>query len=189
MGARFDPTKLDVAAFASAAATLEGEWPVAELPRLAASILQPPELGTPPIRWSVHGEQASLAGAGKRPALRLEAEATVGLECQRCLEPLRQPLLVDRRIFFVDGEDAAAALDLDSDDDVLALERSVDLRRLFEEELLLALPLIPRHATCPEPLVSNGAPAADASPGSSEGHADDHPFAGLAVLKARKQAD
>jgi hypothetical protein len=32
------------------------------------------------------------------------------------------PLRVDRRVFFVAGEDAAASLDAESDDDVLTLE-------------------------------------------------------------------
>ena len=62
------------------------------------------------------------------------------------------PLGVDRRLFFVAGEDAAAALDTESDDDVLALEPFLDLRGLVEDELLLALPLVPRHEVCPEPL-------------------------------------
>jgi uncharacterized protein len=35
---------------------------------------------------------------------------------------------------------------------VLALEPALDLKELVEDELLLALPLVPRHEVCPEPL-------------------------------------
>ncbi len=55
-------------------------------------------------------------------------------------------------VFVAGGEEAAAALDAESDDDVLALESSLDLHALVEDELLLALPLVPRHDECPEPL-------------------------------------
>jgi uncharacterized protein len=86
------------------------------------------------------------------------------------------PLQVDRRLFFVEGEDAAAALDTDSEDDVLTLEPAIDLRALIEDELLLALPLVPRHEVCPEPLPLQGEEAAPAA---------EHPFAALAALKGR----
>ena len=80
------------------------------------------------------------------------------------------------RCFFVKGEDAAAALDAEAEDDVLALTPALDLRELIEDELLLALPLVPRHAHCPEPLPRAFVedPAVDPA---------DNPFAALAVLK------
>ena len=58
-------------------------------------------------------------------------------------------LHIEKALRFVHGEDAAAELDADSDDDVLASSRSLDLRALIEDELLLALPLVPRHEACP----------------------------------------
>ncbi len=58
-------------------------------------------------------------------------------------------LEAERSIFFVEGEDAAAALDAESEDDVLALTPALDLEALIEDELLLALPLIPRHERLP----------------------------------------
>jgi len=84
-------------------------------------------------------------------------------------------LRAERRIFFVDGEDAAAALDADSEDDVLALTPALDLLELVEDELLLALPLVPRHDVCPEPLPRAFRDEAE--------FVEDHPFAALAALK------
>mgnify|MGYP003353005379 CR=1 FL=1 len=76
-------------------------------------------------------------------------------------------------------EQQAAELDAELEDDVLSLERSIDLRELVEDELLLALPLVPRHAECPEPL-----PLPD-----DEAPADvpeqPRPFAALAALKGK----
>jgi len=99
------------------------------------------------------------------------------LECQRCLQPMRLPLHAERRIFFVDGEDEAAVLDAETEDDVLALQRALDLPALIEDELLLALPLVPRHEVCPDPL-----PRAFVDDDSAVAPAD-NPFAVLAALK------
>jgi uncharacterized protein len=85
-------------------------------------------------------------------------------------------IVAQRSFLFVHGENTAAELDNDSEDDVLALTRSLDLVELIEDELLLALPLVPRHETCPQPLLA----------GEPEALADDeppHPFAALAALK------
>ena len=189
-GASFDPARLAVASFAAEEGELAGEWPMADLPRLAASLAQPAEVDAdvPPVRWRAAGGHLRLPGAGRQPMLHLEADASVTLECQRCLEPLHERLRVDRRFVFVEGEETAAALDLDSEEDVLALERSMDLRRLVEDELLLALPLIPRHAACPQTAVSAHPGSAGPLPGTSTLPAGEHPFASLAALKRRNTA-
>ena len=169
-----DPRRLDVAAFAAAHSELSGEWSVAELRRLASATFEPT---TTPVRWQADGGRLPLPGAGTSPALSLQADTVVTLECQRCLQPMRWPLHAQRRIFFVEGEDAAASLDADHEDDVLALAPALDLQSLIEDELLLALPIVPRHEVCPEPL-----PRAFVD---EEGEAapEDNPFAALAALK------
>jgi uncharacterized protein len=172
-----DPRRFDVAAAAAAGSAIGGEWPLEALPRLAEATLAAPPADRPPVRWRAGGLRAALPGAGVKPALDLVAEATVRLECQRCLEPMEVPLAVDRRFFFVEGEDQAAALDADLEEDVLSLEPALDLRELVEDELLLALPLVPRHAECPEPL-----------PVRDDEAPVEHPFAALAALKGRAGA-
>ena len=169
----FDPARLDVAAFAAAHGSLAGNWPLRSLARLAESTVPLADGGEEPVHWKVDGALEPLLGAGPQPALRIVADAAVGLECQRCLQRMVVPLSVDRRVFFVSGEDAAASLDAESDDDVLALE-PLDLKALVEDELLLGMPLVPRHETCPEPLPFDPGPEAPAS---------EHPFAALAALK------
>jgi uncharacterized protein len=89
---------------------------------------------------------------------------------------MRLPVHGERRLFFVEGEAAAAALDVDAEDDVLALEPALDLTLLIEDELLLGLPLVARHEVCPQPLPRALLDEEPVAPG-------DHPFAALAALK------
>ncbi len=183
-----DPRRLDVAAFAAAAATLHGRWPLAGMARLLASAEGQDETNRQAeVVWQVVGEQTPPRGTAPRLWLHLAADAEVTMTCQRCLRPVTLPLSIGRRFGFVSGEAEAAALDTDSDDDVLALERTFDLHALVEDELLLALPLVPRHADCrpPAPPVSTD----DAAPtAQSEAPADapaQHPFAALAALRRK----
>ncbi|CAM3859954.1 YceD family protein [Roseateles saccharophilus] len=176
----FVPEKLDLAAFAHDGASLEGEWPAAALERLAdAAAPEAPATGWPPLGWSLHGEVRRPKAAAAQTWLHLTASAQVALTCQRCLKPVPEAIAIDRWIRFVDTEAEAAALDVDSDDDVLALPRHLDARELIEDELLLALPLVPRHEHCPEPLAvadEEGEPVPEERP---------NPFAALAALKRK----
>ncbi|HKX43182.1 MAG TPA: YceD family protein [Burkholderiaceae bacterium] len=189
MAAReFDPFRLDVEAFAKEAASLAGRWPLAQLDRLAESAVTPPEsagdtdpLAGREVTWHVRGESRAVRGGSESDRqiwLHLNAQAELPLECQRCLKPVATPVDVERSFLFVRGEDAAAQLDADSEDDVLSLTRALDLRELIEDELLLALPLVPRHEVCDTPLPM---PSDDGH--VSDGDAPPHPFAGLAALK------
>jgi uncharacterized protein len=176
----FDPSRLDVAAFAKEGARLEGRWPLRQLDRLVESEVPGAQAdGALDVSWQAHGELRRVGGQGQ-PWLHLKASARMALECQRCLGPVLVPLEVSRSFLFVPGEDAAAQLDADSEDDVLALTHALDLRQLVEDELLLALPLVPRHDQCPQPLPTPSIPdEADGRP---------NPFAALAALKRGRPA-
>ncbi len=178
----FDPAHLDVTAFAKASGALAGSWPLPSLDRLAEgavmAALAPGAEGE--VRWSARGELRPMRGGENQVWLHLQAGARVPLECQRCLKAVDVPLAIERSFLFVHGEDAAAQLDADSEDDVLALTRALDLRELIEDELLLALPIVPRHEVCPEPLVVVDTAASDA-PAEKP-----NPFAALAALKGAK---
>jgi uncharacterized protein len=170
-----DPRRLDVPAAAAAGAVLDGRWPLSELTRLAdGAAAQVDE----PVAWSAQFEQRRELAAAPRPALRLHAQARVARECQRCLQPVLLSLDVDRAFAFAPTEDEAAALDADSGDDVLVLSRHFDLRELVEDELLLALPIVPMHDQCPAPLPS-GASVGEAPTDAATAH----PFAALSALK------
>lgn len=165
-----DPIRLDVQRLAEQGERLAGTWPLVELPRLAESVLH----GTP-VQWHMQGERRPVAGGEPEVWLRLAAQSELALTCQRCLEPVHEPVAVDRWLRFVaGGEDVAAALDAQIEDDVLPLRPRMDARELIEDELLLALPLVPRHAVCPQALPA----PADDLPADTR-----RPFEVLASLK------
>lgn len=176
-----DPRRLDVAAFSAAGGELSGQWPLAELSRLADSVLDAEPPGAP-VHWQAEGDQRPVTSGPPEVWLRLSAQAGVSMRCQRCLGAMPVPLDVDRWIRFVAGAAEAEALDAELEDDVLELQRQTNLQELIEDELLLALPLVPRHEACPHPLPAS---AGEAEPTPE---ARPNPFAALAQLKKKPDA-
>lgn len=175
------PENLSVTAFADDAAELAGTRPLAEFDRLIASTVSGPD---EPITWQARGESRAVRSGPPQVWLHLQGQGDVDLECQRCLEPVHWRLEVDRSFQFVEGEEAAEALDAESEHDVLALSPRLDLFQLLEDELLLTLPLIATHDDCTAtPL--HDAPAVP--PGAGATLEDEpepvHPFAALSALK------
>lgn len=177
-----DPLRLDVAALALDGAALGGEWPGATLDRLAELQAPPQDLALAPVAWQAQAQRVLVPGTDGELWLALRAEASVWLTCQRCLQPMAWPLSLDRRLRFVRTEAEAEALDAELDEDVLSLARSINLRELVEDELLLALPLVPMHDTCPQPLPVS---AGDAEPDPAVAEAPPNPFAVLQQLKKK----
>ena len=175
----FDPKRLDVAAFAQAAGHLEGEMPLSGLQRLAEGAVAAELPGAGPVHWQLDGALRAQSGGESECTLRLRAWASVPLECQRCLSPVHEALELDRLFLFARDEEAAARLDEQSEDDVLVLTRALDALELLEDELILALPLVPRHERCPQPL-----PLPEAAPEAAE-EARESPFAALAALRRK----
>ena len=73
-------------------------------------------------------------------------------------------------------------LDDDTEEDLLALSREFDLHGLIEDELLMSLPVVPRHGVCPEPVPMKVADE-DFEAASAE---KPNPFAALAGLRGPK---
>jgi uncharacterized protein len=174
-----EPLQLDVAAFAADAGRLEAREAVTAFDRLREQV--PTDVPGEEILWSVRGEVLHPQAFEPQIWLRLAARTGVWMTCQRCLQAVRVPVDLERPIRFVRDENTAARMDAESEDDVLALERSLDVRSLIEDEVLLALPIVPRHDNCPVPVPLS-------SESDDEGDAGDrasHPFAALAALRRR----
>ena len=120
------------------------------------------------------------------------AQLPAGLECQRCLAPHLQVLEVKVRYRIVETEAEADAAPLDDDEaDVIVGSRQFDLVDLIEEEVLLSLPLVPKHAVCPA-VHDSLLTGVDGGESPSDGDQADevpqvqektNPFAALAALK------
>lgn len=164
-----------MAAFAADSLHLEGCWPLAELERVQDLVPAQARREAVDVQWSATGERRRPLAIEPENWLHLVARAAVWLECQRCLQPVAVPLEVRRSFRFVRGEDAAARLDAETEDDVLELTQTLDLRELVEDELLLALPIVPRHELCTDaPPMQHEADETEPAP---------NPFAALEALK------
>ena len=173
-----DPLRLDLLSFTADAAELAGEWAGDELTRLAdsQSPLQDTQLSA--VGWRLSGERVAVPVGEPEIWLKLQASTLAWLTCQRCLQPFQELLDVDQRLRFVRDEAQAETLDAESEDDVLALPRWLDARELIEDELLLALPLVPRHPHCPTVLPMSCQATHDEAPAERP-----NPFAVLQNLK------
>jgi len=175
--ARFDAARLDINAFAAAAGQLEGEAPQSDFARLQDSLMQTPgDMAPPAVRWTATGALRSLPGGATQPWLQLDARSQATLQCQRCLQPVTVGLDIDRWFRFVGDEAEAARLDEASEEDVLVASSRLNLLELLEDELILALPLVPMHEVCTQPLPM---PAPDLEASADE----PHPFAALTALR------
>lgn len=149
---------------------------IADLQRLAAEAQG--LNATDAIQWQATGELRPQAGAEDQVWLHLTAEASVPLTCQRCLTLVTTPVEIDQWYRFVDSEEIATAEDDEAEEDLLVMAPQFDLMALLEDELLMALPLVPMHETCPVmPVFSAGDAAVEAA------EAKPNPFAVLRQLK------
>lgn len=123
--------------FAREGGELEGVVPVAELTRLADLLVVAQGEASYRLTGGVH--------AG-RPELRLRVAVDLVLLCQRCLTAYVQPVRLDSRMPVARNEAELARWE--SDDpllDALVADERLDVRELLEDELLLGLPVVPKH--------------------------------------------
>jgi uncharacterized protein len=107
------------------------------------------------------------------------------------MTPYDQTFGVDMTYRVVATEEEAEEFPLDDDEaDVIVGSRQFDLVDLIEEELLLSLPLVPKHEVCPavhESLVSGVSGPTEEADEESEEAGDEgkrpNPFAALEALK------
>ncbi len=183
-----NPQRLDLAELARAHGTLEGEQALGSFTRLQQPG-EPEAEAAAALHWHAQAAYRPVRGGQPELWLHLTLNTTVLRTCQRCLQPVALPMAVERDFLFAPTEAQAQAWDAERDDaDVLVLSPSFNLLELLEDELLLALPLVPRHDACPQPLVAPmGEPTVQGEgPGSSSKELErDNPFAILAQLKRR----
>jgi len=131
------PAAVDGLAFARNAAVLKGRLGMESLPRLAQSGCSGSFLD-----FVLTGE----INARGKPGLRLAVDGSVRLQCQRCLGSLELPLHLEAQLEFASSEAETTAADDDIERVVAGREMSV--AALVEDEVLLALPMVPKHEQC-----------------------------------------
>ncbi len=144
------PPRLDLLAFARSAGVLSGSDLLSNYERLMQETkgLGPENA----LIWSARGEWLTHPPGGPQVWLHLKANAELALTCQRCLGLAALNVDVMRSFRFCATEEQAQAEDAQADEDLLVLCDDFNLAELIEDEMLLALPLVPRHRVCPVPV-------------------------------------
>lgn len=165
----------------------QGELAAAELSRLSNSVVSV----NSSIAWSFTAEPMPIGGLRRR--WRLKAGAAVSCTCERCLMPVAVELKARRGFEFfataeqadamteeslIEGSQGAEAL---AEIDYLSPEDGMSLIALVEDELLLNLPMSPKHADCQPPEHSQKEVGASAGTGPDEPDRA-RPLAGLKEL-------
>ncbi|MBK8163362.1 MAG: DUF177 domain-containing protein [Gammaproteobacteria bacterium] len=118
--------------------TLRGTIALQGMTRLAGCLLDD--------EGEVDVELESGIDAQKVRYLRGHLRTTLNLVCQRCLQPLSYPLDIDISLGLVLTDDEAERLPEVYDPYVFD-QRTAELMTILEDELMLALPLVPMHDT------------------------------------------
>ncbi|MGE5161867.1 MAG: YceD family protein [Betaproteobacteria bacterium] len=147
--------------------TLRGEATMAQLPRLAPSVVDPAA--------RVAYEIAGRIDAEGHPGAVMKLSARLPLRCERCNEPMQFRLEREVPFRFVGSEQELNALPIE-DVEVEEVVGSAGMALLpwIEDEVILSLPLVPRHDGCALPLAGDVEPVPQGRP---------NPFAALARLK------
>jgi uncharacterized protein len=142
---------IDGPRFALAREVITGALAIRDLPRLA-------EMGceAAALQYAVRGTE----NAEGRAALAVEVRGALRLTCQRCLGAFEFRLAATSTLELADSQTEIDAAD-DERDRVLA-SKSMDVAAIVEDEVILALPMVPMHASC-EAAVAH-APGKEASP-------------------------
>ena len=111
--------------------------------------------------------------------LDVRVQAPLELICQRTLEPFILPVTVGARLGLIRSEREESALPPGSEPLLVAEDGKLSLADVIEDELLLALPLVPVNpdSSLPDEVVGPG-PEASVTEGRT-----DNPFAVLRELK------
>ena len=168
---------VDAMLLATRETTVDRTIALVDLPRLRECASD--RAATARLNARFHLVQGHAAVAGR-------AGAELSMTCQRCLGAVSVPLSDEFHVVLVDDEDQAKVLP-EQQDVVVADATRLDLSWLLEEQLLLAMPLVPLHASAAECRVAQPhveSPGVEATDGDTQ-----RPFADLKdLLRATKPA-
>lgn len=145
----------------------EGDLSIAQLQRLQESVSRGGRLH---VQWT-----AGRSATG-RPQLQGKLTGALELTCLRCMEPFDWGFDLDVDLQLVSSETEASRA-LAECEPYEVHEDTLPLREMAEDEVLLALPLMPRCKTC-----ENDAPSA--APTEPDEPKRSNPFAALKKLKS-----
>lgn len=111
-----------------------------------------------------------------RLSLRIAIQGMINLTCQRCLEKMPHSLDLLSELILAKDDNELARYDEDSLVDAILASEEMDVLALIEDEIILGLPLSPRH---PDTLCLQTDKPLEAQNQTDKAH----PFAALKSLK------
>lgn len=140
----FATVVIDSLVFAAAGDCVVGKLALSRLPRLADVLIgSVGELDCELAGYRDSGERVGKLG------LHLRVTGRLDLRCQRCLAEVGFECVIDSRLLLIPPGAEWPEEELESDEyDAIPASRELSLLALIEEEVLLALPIVPRHADC-----------------------------------------
>lgn len=136
---------MDLIEFCLSAGQASGSFAIKDFTRLSAELVG----SEGELVWNMMGGRHQIGA----PELRLHIQAQVKLICQRCLTPYVETLDSVSTLVLAKTEQQADELEARLDDDtidVIVVSPEQDYAVLLEDEALLALPVSPRHVSCPD---------------------------------------
>ncbi|MBE0438936.1 MAG: DUF177 domain-containing protein [Gammaproteobacteria bacterium] len=169
------PKELDPFRLAQNGLKLEGQIPLADLPRLTQSLLS--DQGMVDVKMAFDIDEVGT------PYMKGEFSVSVSLTCQRCMSAMALDLNVDCLLALVKSERKVEGLAEQYEPWLLESNDPVLTSTVIEDELILSLPLVPKHdiACLPDNIWTAGDDniiTEDEKPVS--------PFAVLSSLKTKK---
>ena len=117
----------------------EGQVALSELKRLGELI---PLEGAGAQERNIEVNFEFLRNEFDVPMVAGRLEASLELECQRCLQPLEYPMVVDFRLM-IDASDEM--VEHSSEDTLYSDDGYIEIEEVIEDEMILALPLVAMH--------------------------------------------
>jgi uncharacterized protein len=164
---------LDVDRLSRGEAEIGFDVALAELPRLKSRIAG--------VGGSVHGT-ARFGRKSRFATADLSLAGTAKLQCQRCMQAMELVIDSTSSVALIAAEADAPEVPEELEP-VLAREGRISAGELVEEELLLALPIVPLHEDLRDCAVPPSAPLLASE---APEHTSQRPFAGLGDLLRRK---
>ncbi|MFQ5995437.1 MAG: YceD family protein [Acidiferrobacterales bacterium] len=130
------PVTVDPVRLADTGAKIAGELPVKAMRRLRALCLDDEGKASVSLRFERSGEQ------GLRQMFGI-VTVQLPVACQRCLERMTVTFTVEPSLIVLKPEERSG--DLSDESDVLVADKPLSLAEIVEDELLLAMPMIPMH--------------------------------------------
>ncbi|MET0229620.1 MAG: YceD family protein [Rhodanobacteraceae bacterium] len=162
------PERVDASRMVQARRSFQGKLPLASFERLRASLAVAE--GEANFDLEFGKDEFGIAYL----AVRVDAE--LPLSCQRTLEVFRLPVHIDQRLGLIGEESEEAALP-SGYEPLLVPDGAVDLAGVIEDELILALPVVP---------LKPGAPLEWHDDAPEDEEPEPNPFAALESLKKKR---